>query len=180
MAFTNRRAVEEVFGVREAYLIASASSYVVPGLIAIGAIFVSYRIGIWQLDIPILNISRIFIGVDPVTLRLPILVVDLSLANPGPPSTFRDWKLQIQPIFGKTRVTISISINFGDDYGDLSTKPLETGGQRFATYAAFHPSFDFSAMRKASSTFIVKARDVRGRQISARYILENDIIHFGE
>jgi hypothetical protein len=168
------RTVEEVFGVREAYLIASASSYVVPGLIAIGAIFVSYRLGIWQIDIPTLNISRVFIGVDPVTLRLPILVVDLSLANPGPPSTFRDWKLQIQPIFGK-RVTISISINFGDDYGDLSTKPLETGGQRFATYAAFHPSFDFPAMRKASSTFIVKARDVRGRQISARYILENDI-----
>ena len=174
------RTIEETLGVKEADLIASVTSYVLPALIATGAIFTSYRLGIHQasgqIDIAILRINRVFISVDFFLSTLPILVVEFTIANPGPATTFRDWELEIDPARGK-RIVVSISgnITFGDDYGNLSNKALETGAQRSARYAGTHPLFDFMAMRRRRSSFIVRAYDVRDRQVRARYVLTNDI-----
>jgi hypothetical protein len=123
---------------------------------------------------PILTITRAALGFGPLGSGIPILVVNFSIANPGPPTTFRDWELWIEPVNGESVGIRMTNVRFEND-DDLGIRPLETGGRRNASYQGFHHSFDFSTMRMAGALFYVKTYDVRDREIKGCYTLVEDL-----
>jgi hypothetical protein len=125
---------------------------------------------------PRIDIARILMG-PTLTSAIPVLSIDFSITNPGPPTVFPEWELWVKPADGDW-VGVQMTGNLGlDGDGDLRTRPLQTGERRTTTFELFHHALlDFDGMSRAGTAFVVETHDVRGREIKGEYVFPSDDI----
>jgi hypothetical protein len=118
-----------------------------------------------------LTITRTLVGKSDT--GLPLLSIEFSISNHGPPTTFHDWELWIRPPEFKS-VGVKMEGRLGlDADGDLLTKPLETGGKRHATYDIVHYALPYDAMQKSGTVFTIRTLDAKDREITAQHTFQS-------
>jgi hypothetical protein len=122
-------------------------------------------------SLPRLVIKRV--APDGSRLPLPVLEIEFTIANPGPPTSFHHWQLWVKMIDGKIIGTDMEGTLGLDADGDLYTKPLETGGTRGTKYERFHHALsDFDELQKPGTAYLIRTFDIKDREIKALHVID--------
>ncbi len=101
-----------------------------------------------------------------------VIGISFSISNPGPPTTFHGWEIEIQLSTGnvyKRKMDGTLGL---DAEGDLQLKPLEQGGRRSTTWEFCDlRENSWSTFLKPGTRYTMRTFDIQEREISATFVL---------